>query len=101
MTSLSIRAAPPPQVPPPQAPPPQAPFRAPPPRQGDLDLPADLAELEAWIVAVVRAAGPARLAEALAAAEAVAAERFPARDVVRAMRRALTVHLTEGLSQRG
>jgi len=50
--------------------------------------------LEAWIIAVVRAAGPARLHEALAAAETLAGERFAERDVVQAMRRVLTVELT-------
>lgn len=65
-----------------------------PPRQEDLDLPTDAADLEGWILAVLCAAGPARLRAAIAAAEAIATERFPERDVVRAMRRVLTVHLT-------
>jgi hypothetical protein len=67
-----------------------------PPRREDLELPADVADLEGWIIAVLRAAGPARLAPALAAAEALALERFPARDVVKAMRRVLTVDLAGG-----
>jgi hypothetical protein len=74
---------------------PLAPVPDPPPRQDDLELPTDAADLEAWIVAVLRAAGPERLAQAIAAAETLAAERFPAKAVVHAMRRALTVHLTE------
>jgi hypothetical protein len=49
--------------------------------------------LEAWIIAVVRAAGASRLHDALVAAETLAGERFDERDVVTAMRRVLTVEL--------
>lgn len=64
------------------------------PTRDALELPEDVTNLEAWIIAVVRAAGPARLHEALAAAETLAGERFAERDVVQAMRRVLTVELT-------
>lgn len=56
-------------------------------------MPDDVTNLEAWIIAVIRAAGAARLQEALAASETLAGERFAERDVVAAMRRVLTVEL--------
>jgi hypothetical protein len=58
-----------------------------------LELPDDVTNLEAWIIAVVRVSGPARIHQALDAAESVAGERFAEADVVRAMRRVLTVEL--------
>lgn len=58
------------------------------------ELPADVTNLEAWIIAVVRAAGPDRIHQALSAAEKFAGKRFAERDVVSAMRRVLTVELT-------
>jgi hypothetical protein len=58
-----------------------------------LDLPDDVTNLEAWIIAVVRASGPARIHQALDAAETLAGERFAGADVVKAMRRVLTVEL--------
>jgi hypothetical protein len=66
---------------------PPAPIRA------ALDLPDDVINLEGWIIAVVRAAGPARIRQALDAAETLAGRRFAAADVVTAMRRVLTVEL--------
>jgi hypothetical protein len=63
------------------------------PTRDALDLPADATDLEGWIIAVIRAAGPSRLQPALAAAETLAGERFDERDVVTAMRRVLTVEL--------
>ncbi|MFI7546036.1 hypothetical protein [Actinoplanes sp. NPDC049599] len=63
------------------------------PTREALELPQDVVDLEAWIIAVLRAAGPGRITQALGAAEALAAERFGERDVVTAMRRVLTVEL--------
>jgi hypothetical protein len=66
----------------------------PPTPTGDaLELPTDPTNLEAWIIAVIRAAGSSRLQQALAAAETLAGQRFDERDVVTAMRRVLTVEL--------
>ncbi|MFI5910334.1 hypothetical protein [Dactylosporangium sp. NPDC051541] len=62
---------------------------APPVRELDLDLPADPTLLEAWLVAVLRAAPPAALSRALRQAEARALERFRPADVTAALRRAL------------
>jgi hypothetical protein len=72
---------------------PTAPQEPPAPTRDALDLPDDVTNLEAWIIAVIRAAGPARLHQALAAAETLAGERFTEADVVTAMRRVLTVEL--------
>ena len=64
---------------------------APPPpvTREDLELPRDVSLLEAWLIAVVRAAPPAGLAAALRRAEARALERFAPPDVVVALRRVL------------
>jgi hypothetical protein len=58
--------------------------------------PDDVADLEAWFTAVLRAAPRESVASALADAEATANLRFPARDVLTAMRRALSLELTRG-----
>jgi hypothetical protein len=71
-----------------------SPEEPPAPTRDALELPTDATNLEAWIIAVIRAAGPSRLQQALAATETTAAERFDERDVVAAMRRVLTVELT-------
>jgi hypothetical protein len=63
------------------------------PTRAALELPTEVTDLEAWIIAVLRAAGPGRLTQALTAAETLAGERFDERDVVTAMRRVLTVEL--------
>jgi hypothetical protein len=63
------------------------------PTREALELPQDVVNLEAWIIAVLRAAGPDRLTQALDAAETLAGQRFDERDVVTAMRRVLTVEL--------
>jgi hypothetical protein len=63
------------------------------PTRDALELPTDPTNLEAWIIAVIRAAGSSRLQQALAAAETLAGQRFDERDVVTAMRRVLTVEL--------
>ncbi|AGL19476.1 hypothetical protein L083_5966 [Actinoplanes sp. N902-109] len=72
---------------------PATPEEPPAPTRHALDLPSEEDDLEAWIIAVVRAAGPHRLDRALAAAEALAGERFGERATVTAMRRVLTVEL--------
>jgi hypothetical protein len=72
---------------------PAIPSEPPAPTRDALQLPDDVTNLEAWIIAVLRAAGPSRIHQALNAAETLAGERFPAADVVSAMRRVLTVEL--------
>lgn len=72
---------------------PTIPEEPPAPTREALELPDDLVDLEGWIVAVVRAAGPARMHQAVDAVETLAAERFPPADVVAAMRRVLSVEL--------
>jgi hypothetical protein len=63
------------------------------PTRDALELPDDVINLEGWIIAVVRAAGPARIHRALSAAEELASQRFAAEDVLTAMRRVLSVEL--------
>lgn len=63
------------------------------PTREALELPTEVTDLEGWIIAVLRAAGPDRITQALDAAETVAGERFGEREVVTAMRRVLTVEL--------
>jgi hypothetical protein len=63
------------------------------PTNDALQMPDDVINLEGWIVAVIRAAGPARIHRAIDAAENLAGQRFPEKDVVTAMRRVLTVEL--------
>jgi hypothetical protein len=58
-----------------------------------LELPDDVADLEGWFVATLRACDIDAMASALTRAEATAATRFPARDVVAALRRVLSVEL--------
>lgn len=58
--------------------------------------PDDIAGLESWFRAAIRAAPAESRATALADAETAALQRFPARDVVAAVRRALSVELTHG-----
>lgn len=72
-------------------PPPETP--TPPPDPTALELPHDPSLLEAWLIAILRCASPDRVASALFHAEAVASERFPARDVVAAMRRIMSHEL--------
>jgi hypothetical protein len=63
------------------------------PGPADLELPAEVVDLEAWIIAVVRLAHPDAMAATLHQAEAIASERFAPREVIAAMRRVLTVEL--------
>jgi len=72
---------------------PAFPAQPPAPAPVHLELPADLDDLEAWFIATLRVVDADRMAPALRRAEATAAERFPARDVVSAMRRMLSVEL--------
>ncbi|MEU7867012.1 hypothetical protein [Dactylosporangium sp. NPDC049140] len=67
------------------------PVGAPPPpiADEDLELPADATLLEAWLIAVVRAAPPAALAVALRRAEILARQRFTPAEIVVALRRVL------------
>jgi hypothetical protein len=71
---------------------PAAPQQVPAPADA-LELPDELIDLEAWMIAVVRAAGPDRLAGALDAVETLARTRFAEHEVVTALRRILTVEL--------
>lgn len=75
------------------APVPTIPVERPAPARHALDLPDDAIDLEGWLIAVVRAAGPDQITEALAAAEAVAVRRFTTTEVVAALRRVLSVEL--------
>lgn len=75
------------------APVPAVPDEPPAPTRDALDLPVDVTNLEAWIIAVLRTAGPSRIHQAISAAETLAAERFAEAEVVAAMRRVLTVEL--------
>jgi hypothetical protein len=52
-----------------------------------------VADLEGWLIAVLRVADPQRMHSALAAAERTASERFSTADVVAAMRRVLAYEL--------
>jgi hypothetical protein len=54
-------------------------------------------DLETWFSATLRAAPAESRAAALADAEIAARQRFPAGDVLTAMRRALSVGLTRGI----
>jgi hypothetical protein len=58
-----------------------------------LEPPEHIDDMEAWLVATFRLAGPSRLAAALARAEATALERFPEGAVVAALRRVLSREL--------
>jgi hypothetical protein len=66
---------------------------APQPGAEQLHLPEHVCDLEGWIIAVLRVADPERMHSALAAAERTASQRFPAKDVVAAMRRVLAYEL--------
>lgn len=63
------------------------------PTQVALELPAEVADLEGWLVAVLRTTEPDRLASALEQAEATAGTRFPPAEVVTALRRVLSYEL--------
>jgi hypothetical protein len=69
----------------------------PPPIPAHLQLPDELADLAAWFSIAIRTAPPESRATALADAETTARRRFPASDVLTAMRRALSVELTHGI----
>ncbi|MGH7744980.1 MAG: hypothetical protein ACREQ5_09295 [Candidatus Dormibacteria bacterium] len=58
-----------------------------------LELPAEVADLEGWLVAVLRTTDPDRMASALERAEATAGTRFSPADVVAALRRVLSFEL--------
>lgn len=63
------------------------------PTAEQLQLPEHVTDLEGWLIAVLRVADPQRMRSALAAAERAASERFPAHEVVTAMRRVLAYEL--------
>lgn len=59
--------------------------------------PDDVADLEKWFIAVIRAAPAESRDTVLADAQTTARQRFPAGDVLNAMRRALSVEITRGI----
>jgi hypothetical protein len=63
------------------------------PTPASLVLPADLVDLEGWLVAVLRDAPSEQIFGAVARAERLAGERFDPKQVVAAMRRVLSVEL--------
>ncbi|MFI7209293.1 hypothetical protein [Micromonospora aurantiaca (nom. illeg.)] len=63
------------------------------PTPAALELPADVVDLEGWLVAVLRDAPPEGIFTAVARAERLAAERFGAKQAVAALRRVLSVEL--------
>ncbi|MFD0782417.1 hypothetical protein ACFQZ8_00535 [Micromonospora azadirachtae] len=73
----------------------QAPRPAPTPET--LELPADVTDLEGWIVAVLRAAPVDQIFSASARAERLATERFGAKATVEALRRVLPTELAARL----
>jgi hypothetical protein len=75
---------------------PEFPAQPPAPAPVHLELPEDLADLEAWFIATLRVVHVDAMAPALRRAEATASRRFAARDVVAAMRRVLSVELARG-----
>lgn len=67
--------------------------RPPAPAPIALELPGDVADLEGWLVAVLRTTDPERMNSALEQAEATAGTRFPPAEVVLALRRVLSYEL--------
>ena len=67
---------------------------APAPSAEALELPDQLDDLEGWLVAVLRSVPAEGMFGAVARAENEAAARFPARDVVAALRRVMSRELT-------
>ncbi|MEH0929718.1 hypothetical protein [Micromonospora sp. CPCC 205558] len=63
------------------------------PTAAALELPADLVDLEGWLVAVLRQAPADGIFAAVARAERIAAEQFGAKKTVAALRRVLSVEL--------
>lgn len=72
---------------------PARPVEPPTPTSAHLELPDELSDLEAWFIAMLRVVPADAMASALGRAETIATQRFPARDVVKAMRRVLSVEL--------
>jgi hypothetical protein len=68
---------------------------APEPSAAALELPEDVVDLEAWLIARLRVASASRMASALQTAEAIALQRFSSDDVVAAMRRVLATELAD------
>jgi hypothetical protein len=75
---------------------PEFPAQPPAPAPAHLALPEDVADLEAWFIATLRVVTPERVGSALREAEATAAGRFAAGDVVAALRRVWSVELARG-----
>lgn len=64
------------------------------PTAAALELPAEVVDLEGWLVATLRVAAADELPEAIARAEQVAAQRFTPGAVTTALRRVLSHELT-------
>jgi len=69
----------------------------PPPAPAPPEPPADVAGLESWFAAAIRATAAESRAASLADAAAAAGRRFPQSAVLSAMRRALSAELTHGI----
>ncbi|MBG6089883.1 hypothetical protein [Actinomadura viridis] len=69
------------------------------PSADQLELPESVADLEGWVIAVLRAAPHHAMASALEQAEAIAAQRFTGEEIVNALRRVLSTEL--GRAARG
>ncbi|GIH20912.1 hypothetical protein [Rugosimonospora africana] len=69
------------------------PTQPPAPSPAQLELPHDPVDLGAWLVASLRVVPADQMVSALRRAEATAAQRFPAKDIVAAMRRVLSAQL--------
>ncbi|MHA4948678.1 hypothetical protein ACX27O_15265 [Micromonospora sp. SD19] len=63
------------------------------PTAAALELPADVVDLDGWLVAVLRQAPAEGIFATVACAERLAAERFGAKEAVTALRRVLSVEL--------
>lgn len=72
---------------------PQQDIAAPEPSPESLQLPDRLEDLEGWLVATLRIADKDQIFRAVARAEREAAERFPPREVVKALRKVLSHEL--------
>lgn len=64
------------------------------PTAEQLVLPAQLDDLEGWLIAMLRTAGPNEMDSALAQAESIAAQRFSGSEIVAALRRVLASELS-------
>lgn len=64
------------------------------PTAEQLVLPADVIDLEGWLIAMLRTAGHNEMDSALSQAESIAAQRFSGSEIVTALRRVLASELS-------